>query len=72
VHTNTVEGFFAIFKRGLYGVFHNMSRVHLHRYVSEFEYRYNTRDIDDGARTVRAIQQAEGRRLTYKMQTGHA
>jgi hypothetical protein len=56
----------------MYGVFHNVSRVHLHRYVGEFEFRYNTRDIDDGARTVRAIQQADGRRLTYKQQVGRA
>lgn len=62
-HTNTVEGFFSILKRGIYGVFQHVSKKHLHRYVSEFEFRYNTRKLDDGERTVRAIRAAEGRRL---------
>jgi hypothetical protein len=72
VTTNTVESFFSLLKRGIYGTYHNVSREHLHRYLSEFEFRYNTRHIDDGARTVLAIQQADGRRLTYKEQTGRA
>jgi transposase-like protein len=72
VSTNTVEGFFSILKRGMVGTFHSVSRKHLHRYVSEFEFRYNTRDLDDGARTVLAIQQAHGRRLTYGEQVGSA
>lgn len=72
VHTNTVEGFFAIFKRGLNGTFHSVSRKHLHRYVSEFEFRYNLRGVDDGERTATAIRRADGRRLTYKQQTGRA
>lgn len=72
VYTNTVEGVFSLLKRGIYGTFHSVSRKHLHRYVSEFEFRYNTRALDDGARTVRAIHQAEGRRLTYAQQTGRA
>ena len=70
IYTNTVEGFFATFKRGLNGTFHSVSRVHLHRYLSEFEFRYNTRHVEDGERMVRAIQQADNRRLTYKQQTG--
>jgi hypothetical protein len=46
------------------------SRVsYLHRYCSEFEFRYNTRDVDDGERTVRAIRKAEGKRLTCRAQT---
>ena len=68
VTTNTVEGFFAIVKRGLYGTFHSVSKKHLDRYMSEFEFRYNHRKMDDGARTVAAIQAADGRRLTYKEQ----
>jgi hypothetical protein len=72
VHTNTVEGFFATFKRGLNGTYHAVSREHLHRYVSEFEFRYNLRGVDDGERTGIAIRQGEGRRLTYKQQTGRA
>lgn len=70
VHTNTIESFFAILKRGIYGTFHNVSDKHLHRYVSEFEFRYNTRGVDDGERTRRAILGAEGKRLTYKPVTG--
>ena len=66
VHTNTVEGFFSILKRGIMGVYHNVSRRHLHRYLSEFEFRYNTRQIEDGERTARAIQGAVGKRLTYR------
>jgi len=63
VTTNTVEGFFSLLKRGMMGTFHKVSRKHLHRYVSEFEFRYNTRTLDDGERTVRAIRGAEGKRL---------
>jgi transposase-like protein len=70
VTTNTVEAFFAILKRGVYGTFHNVSRKHLHRYVSEFEFRWNNRGVDDGERTRRAILGAEGKRLTYKPVTG--
>ncbi len=68
VHTNTVEGFFALVKRGLYGTFHAVSRKHLHRYLGEFEFRYNTRWLDDGDRTMLAIQAADGRRLTNQQQ----
>lgn len=66
VTTNTVEGFFSLLKRGLYGTYHSVSKRHLHRYVSEFEFRYNTRRLDDGARTVMAIRAAEGKRLVYR------
>ncbi len=63
-HTNTIEGFFALLKRGVTGTFHSVSRKHLHRYVSEFEFRYNARKMEDGERTQRAIQAAVGKRLT--------
>ena len=66
VTTNTVEGFFSLLKRGIYGVYHNVSRKHLQRYLDEFEFRYNHRKLDDGARTVAAIQGAEGKRLLYR------
>jgi hypothetical protein len=65
-HSNTVESAFSLPKRGMYGVFHNVSRKHLHRYVAEFDFRWNSRKLDDGARVARAIQQGEGRRLRYK------
>ncbi len=66
VTTNTVEGFFSIFKRGMNGVYHNVSRKHLHRYVAEFEFRYNHRALEDGERTVAAIHAAQGKRLFYR------
>jgi transposase-like protein len=68
VTTNTIESFFALLKRGVVGTFHNVSKKHLHRYVSEFEFRYNNRRVDDGERTKRAIQSADCKRLTYKQQ----
>lgn len=68
VHTNTIEGFFSSVKRGLNGIYHSVSKEHLHRYMAEFEFRYNYRDLDDGARTVLAIQAADGKRLLYKEQ----
>lgn len=65
VTTNTVEGFFSLVKRGVYGTFHSVSKQHLHRYLAEFEFRYNTRKMDDGERVAVALNQIEGKRLTY-------
>lgn len=70
VHVNSCESFFALLKRGVYGIWHNVSPHHLHRYVAAAEFRYNTRGVDDGERTRRAILGAEGKRLTYKPVTG--
>lgn len=70
--TNTAESYFSLIKRGVYGNFHNVSKKHLHRYMIEFEFRWNNRKVDDGARTVRALKQAEGKRLMYKGSTGNA
>ena len=67
--TNAVESFFSLLKRGVIGTFHNVSRKHLHRYVAEFEFRYNSRKSDDGARLAWLIQNGEGARLTYAEQT---
>jgi transposase-like protein len=67
-HTNTAEGFFSLLKRGLYGTFHSVSPKHLHRYLSEFEFRFNTREMDDGQRAIEAIRRAAGKRLTYRAQ----
>lgn len=66
VHTNTVEGFFSQLKRSLDGTYHHVSERHLNRYLAEFDYRYNTRKVKDGERTVRAIRQAGGKRLMYQ------
>jgi len=65
-HCNSCEGFFALVKRGLVGTFHSVSEKHLHRYLSEFEFRWNTRKVDDGERTERAIRKSEGKRLYYR------
>ncbi|MGA2630056.1 MAG: IS1595 family transposase [Terriglobia bacterium] len=64
--TNTVEGFFSLLKRGVNGTFHHLSKHHLHRYLSEFDFRYNARDVSDGERTEQAIQSVVGKRLMYR------
>jgi transposase-like protein len=67
--TNTVEGFFSIFKRGMVGVYQHCDEKHLHRYLSEFDFRYSNRvalGIDDAERTQRSIKGAAGKRLTYQ------
>jgi len=66
VHSNTIEGFFSIVKRGINGIYHAVSKEHLHRYMAEFEFRYNNRDLEDGERTTAAIKAADGKRLVYK------
>jgi transposase-like protein len=69
VHTNTIEGFFSIFKRGMKGVYQHCSERHLHRYLSEFDFRYNHRialGVNDHDRTVAALKGAVGKRLTYR------
>ena len=66
VHTNTIEGYFSILKRGIFGIYHHVGRQHLHRYLSEFDFRYNARDVKDGERSMLAIKGCEGKRLTYK------
>jgi transposase-like protein len=66
INTNTVEGFFSLVKRGIVGVYHHVSRRHLPRYLSEFDFRYNSRHIDDGERTMQAIRKAAGKRLKYR------
>ena len=65
-HTNTAEGVFSIIKRGMYGVYHNVSKRHLPRYLAEFDFRYNTRQTDDGGRVEAALAGAVGKRLMYR------
>lgn len=60
-YTNTVEGFFSILKRGIYGIYHQVSPKHLHRYCDEFANRYNTRKIKDAERFTGTVQQSKGR-----------
>jgi len=68
VTTNTIEGVFALLKRGVNGTFHSVSRKHLHRYLSEFEYCWNTRQLNDGERTALAIRGADHKRFTHAQQ----
>lgn len=68
-HTNTVEGFYSVFKRGMKGIYQHCGEQHLHRYVAEFDFRYNARTalgIDDDARTLKVLGGIEGKRLTYR------
>jgi transposase-like protein len=64
--TNRCESFFSLLKRGVHGVWHSVSREHLHRYANEFAFRWNTRDLTDGDRMETAVGLASGKRLTYK------
>ncbi len=69
VHTNTVEGYYSVFKRGMKGIYQHCSERHLHRYVAEFDFRYNNRvrlGCDDLERTERALGGIVGKRLTYR------
>jgi hypothetical protein len=64
-HTNSIENYWSLLKRGIFGIYHQVSPWHLQRYCDEFAYRFNSRKLPDGFRFVLAIQQIEGR-LTYK------
>jgi hypothetical protein len=69
VHTNTVEGYFSIFKRGMRGVYQHCKEKHLHRYLAEFDFRYNHRialGIGDGERAAQLVLGTAGKRLTYR------
>ncbi len=66
VHSNSVEGVFSLLKRGVMGTFHSVSKKHLPNYLNEFEFRFNTRKMDDGARVAAAIRSADGKRLMYR------
>jgi transposase-like protein len=73
VHTNTVEGFFSIFKRGMKGTYQHCAEKHLHRYLAEFDFRYNNRvavGINDTGRASRALLGIVGKRLTYRTTGG--
>ncbi len=65
-HTNTVENYFSILKRGVVGVYHHVSQQHLKRYVGEFDFRYNTGDVSDAERAIEAVKGIGGKRLTYR------
>jgi transposase-like protein len=65
-HTNTVEGFFSIMKRGLIGTYHHVSSQHLKRYIGEFDFRYNNRKVSDAERSNNTLKGIKGKRLMYK------
>jgi len=66
IYTNTAESSFSLVKRGIVGIYHNVSREYLHRYLWQFDFVWNNRKMNDGERTIAAMQSAEGKRLTYK------
>ena len=69
ITTNTVEGFYSIFKRGMKGIYQHCSEKHLHRYLAEFDFRYSNRirlGVDDLERTELALKGVVGKRLTYR------
>ncbi len=70
-HSNTVENYFSILKRGVIGTYHHVSEAHLSRYLAEFDFRYNTRLISDRERTDEALKGSTGKRLMYR-RTGQA
>jgi len=77
MHINTAENFFSILKRGINGVYHHVSEAHLHRYLAEFDWRYNYRSglgVNDTERAEKAIKAMVGKRLTYRRtnEAGHA
>jgi transposase-like protein len=68
VTVNGPENYFSIFKRGIYGVYHSISEAHLHRYLAEFDFRYNNRSklgVEDAERAAKVLKGVEGKRLTY-------
>jgi hypothetical protein len=69
IHTTTVEGYYSIFKRGMKGIYQHCSEKHLHRYLSEYDFRYNYRvrlGYDDAMRADKALEGIRGKRLTYR------
>ena len=72
VYTNTLEGVFSLLKRGLHGSYHHVSERHFGRYLNEFDYRYNGRNLSDKERTDEALRGVIGKRLTYRPVVGAA
>lgn len=69
IHSNTVESYFGLLKRGIYGTYHHVSEAHLQRYLQEFDFRYTHRtanNVNDNERAIRALAQIRGKRLTYR------
>ena len=72
-HTNTIENYFSILKRGIIGTYHHVSPQHLKRYLGEFDFRYNERvglGVSDAERAVKAVRGTVGKRMTYQQPAG--
>lgn len=65
-YTNTLEGYYSIFKRGMVGTYQHCGESHLQRYVTEFDFRYNGRALNDNERRDACLRGIEGKRLTYR------
>ena len=77
VSRNSAENYFSVFKRGVYGIYHSISEAHLHRYLAEFDFRYNNRSklgVEDAERAAKAMNGMAGKRLMYHRprETAHA
>ena len=70
IHTNTAEGYFSLLKRGIIGVYHHVDKHHLHRYLTEFDFRYNNRKRCDADNAMTAIIASKGKRLMYRDSSG--
>jgi hypothetical protein len=73
VHTNTIEGYFSVLKRGIMGTYHHVSPRHLKRYLAEFDFRYNERmalGVSDEARATKVLHGIVGKRLMYRDSSG--
>ncbi len=66
VHVNFAESYFSLLKRGILGTFHHVSEEHMLRYLSEFDYRWNRRDENEGEATIETIRNTTGKRLMYR------
>jgi hypothetical protein len=66
ITTNTVEGYFGILKRGMYGIYHHIGKQYIDQYLREFDFRYNVRRMNDQDRSVLAIKKTSGKRLTLR------
>lgn len=69
IHSNTVESYFGLLKRGIYGTYHHVSEAHLQRYINEFDFRFTHRTaagVTDHERAIKALAQIKGKRLTYR------
>ena len=70
VHTNSIESFWALFKRGIFGIYHHTSKKHLGKYVNEFTFRFNNREMTDGSRFDVCLANTNNKRNTYKKLIG--